>query len=163
GREVVYVKGRYEDKLHSLLAAGDMPLAPAGKRIALAPDSIFVRSSSRHCVTDAGIGVLIERIGEGLDAIQKGGTRHGPVPDLGTIKRPEFASPVEAAELTLPPGCDPCLPKGGKRLLAFDPFTHLPALVITQDETGREVEYYCYDLIQFPVKLDDDDFNPDRM
>src|SRR5262249_54657539 len=104
-----------------------------------------------------------DRIGDLLDAAQKGDTRHGIPRCLGTIKRPEFASPVEAAELILPPGCDPLLPKGGRRLLAFDPTTHLPALLITQDETGREVEYYCYDLIQFPVKLDDDDFDPDRM
>jgi hypothetical protein len=163
GREVVYVKGHYEDKLHSLLAAGDMPFAPAGKRIALPPDSIFVRSSSRHGITEAGVGVLIDRVGQVLGAAAKGDTRHGTLRYLGPIQRPEFPSPVEAGELLLPPGSEPLLPRGGRRLLAFDPATQLPVLLITQDDTGREVEYYCYDLFQFPVKLDDDDFNPDRL
>src|SRR5437899_386649 len=44
GREVIYVKGQHENKIHTLLAAGDMPLMPAGRRIALAPDSLVVRS-----------------------------------------------------------------------------------------------------------------------
>ena len=47
-REVIYVKGQHGDMIHTLLAAGDMPLAPAGKHMALAPDNIFVRSASRH-------------------------------------------------------------------------------------------------------------------
>src|SRR5262249_61956774 len=59
GREVVYVKGRYEGKLHPLLAAGDMPLAKAGSRMALAPDSFLVRSACRHPITQAGIGSTI--------------------------------------------------------------------------------------------------------
>src|SRR5439155_4762609 len=48
GREVIYVKGQHENKIHTLLAAGDMPLMPAGRRIALVPDSLMVRSASRH-------------------------------------------------------------------------------------------------------------------
>ena len=47
--------------------------------------------------------------------------------------------------------------------MLMDPATRFPALVITQDETGREVEYYCFDRFQFPVRLDDDDFNPDKL
>ncbi len=31
GREVVYVKGKYENKIHTKLAAGDAPLMPAGR------------------------------------------------------------------------------------------------------------------------------------
>ncbi len=30
GREVLYVRGQYENKIHTRLAAGDMPLMPAG-------------------------------------------------------------------------------------------------------------------------------------
>jgi len=40
---VIYVKGRHENKIHTFAAAGDMPLMPAGRRIALAPDSLMVR------------------------------------------------------------------------------------------------------------------------
>jgi hypothetical protein len=34
-------------------------------------------------------------------------------------------------------------------------------LLRTLDETGREVEYYCYERFQYPVRLDEDDFNPE--
>jgi hypothetical protein len=45
----------------------------------------------------------------------------------------------------------------------FDQATRMPVLILTQDETGHEVEYYCYDRIECPVKLDDDDFNPEKL
>jgi hypothetical protein len=163
GREAIYVKGRYEDKLHTLLAAGDMPLAPAGKHIALPPDSFLVRSSSRHTIHEAGVGALIDAFGNCLASLDKGDGRHGSLKYLGPIQRPEFETPGEAVEQTIPPGDEPQLPKGGLRLWVFDPCHHLPVLVRTLDETGREVEYYCYERFQYPVKLDDDDFDPERM
>ena len=49
------------------------------------------------------------------------------------------------------------------RVWAIDPESQLPALIVTADETGKEVEYYCYDRLQFPVALDDADFDPDRL
>jgi hypothetical protein len=163
GREVVYVKGQYGNQIHTLLAAGDMPLAPPGKRMALAPDNIFVRSASRHSITEAGIGEIIERSGRLLDAVAKGDARYGSVKYLGPVKRPEYDAPLETAEQTLPPGTDPTLPRGGKRWILFDPASRLPVLIITHDETGHEVEYYCYDRLEYPVKLDADDFNPDKL
>jgi hypothetical protein len=36
-------------------------------------------------------------------------------------------------------------------------------LLVTRDDRGQEVEYYHYDRLQFPVRLDDADFNPDRL
>src|SRR5262249_5603257 len=163
GREVVYVKGQHDDKIHTLLAAGDMPFAPAGKRIALAPDSLLVRSASRHSVTEAGVGSLIDHFGRCLEATERGDKRFGTVTYLGPRQRPELQTPLEGVELTLPPGAEPGLPRGGRRTLFFDVNSHLPALAVTQDERGHEVEYYCYDRFQFPVKLDDDDFNPDKL
>jgi hypothetical protein len=163
GREVIFVKGRFENKIHTRMAAGDMPLMPAGKRIALAPDNPLVRSSSRHSIEEAGIGVLIERMGALLDALDRGDHRSGSVRYLGTVKRPEFEADCEASEHTLPPGADPTLPRGGRRLCWFDPVTKFPVLLITYDDGGHEVEFYCYDRFEFPVRLDDDDFNPDKL
>jgi len=163
GREVVYVKGQYEDKIHTLLAAGDMPLMPAGKRVALPPDSLLVRSSSRHSIQEAGIGMLIEHFGRLLEAVQKGENQLGTVKYLGLLKRPEFDAPCEGAEQEIPAGSESLLPRGGRRLWAFDTITKFPVLIITQDHTGHEVEYYCYDRLQFPVQLDSDDFNPDKL
>jgi hypothetical protein len=163
GREVVYVRGQYENKIHTLLAAGDIPLMPAGRRFAVAPDNPFVVSSSRHPIEQAGIGTLIERFGKWLHEEDNGGHSLVTLQYLGLIRRPEFSSPCEAVEQTLAPGVDPNLPHGGHRLWAFDPQTKFPALLITYDETGHEVEYYSYDRFEFPVHLDDDDFNPDKL
>jgi hypothetical protein len=163
GREVIYVKGQYDDKLHTLLAAGDMPLAPAGKRIALSPDSLLVRSSSRHSIREAGVGMLIESFGKLVEAAEKGDKHLGTLKYLGPVRRPEFPAPCEAVEQEIPTGSETLLPRGGHRLWLFDTATKFPVLIITQDETGREVEYYCYDRFQFPVRLDNDDFNPDKL
>jgi hypothetical protein len=163
GREVIYVRGRYEDKIHTLLAAGDIPLMPAGKRIALAPDNALVRSSSRHSIHEAGIGTMIDTFGEVVSTAERAGAR-ALVKSVGVVSRPELAAPCEAVEQIIPPGGEPLLPRGGRRLWFFDSSsTKLPVLVITQDETGHEAEYYCYDRFLFPVDLDDSDFNPDEL
>jgi hypothetical protein len=163
GREVVYVKGHYDNKLHTLLAAGDMPLARAGTRLSLAPDSVMVRSASRHSITDAGVGSLIDRFGALVEANEKGDKRHGTLTYLGPQKRPEFEAAAEGVEQVIPAGAEKELPRGGRRWWYFDPRRHLPVLVVAVDDRGQEVEYYNNDRFQYPVKLDDDDFNPDRL
>jgi hypothetical protein len=163
GREVVYVKGHHENKIHTLLAAGDMPFAPAGKRIALAPDSPLVRSASRRSITEAGIGNLISRFGALVEANERGERRLGTLGYQGKQKRSEFKEPVECVEQIIPAGVEKDLPRGGRRWWMFDPLRRLPVLIITHDEHGEEVEYYCHDLFQYPVKLDDDDFNPSKL
>jgi hypothetical protein len=163
GREVIYVQGQHENKIHTLLAAGDNPLMPAGSRMALSPDSVLVRSQSRHSITEAGIGNIIELFGKALDAADKGDTSQVAVKYTGTIKRPEFDSLLEGAERTIPAGLEPQLPRGGKRLVMFEPTSRLPLLVITSDHSGQEVEYYCYDRMEFPVHLDSDDFDPEKL
>lgn len=163
GREVVYVKGRYGGKIHTLLAAGDIPLVPAGRRMALAPDSVLVRSACRHPITSAGFGACIARIGALIAAGEKGDHTQGSLRLVGPANRPELDGPAHGLEHTLPPGLDPTLPRGGKRTYFFDPETRLPMLVMTRDDRDREVEYYRHDRLQASVKLDDDDFDPDRL
>ena len=156
GREVVYVRGQHEDKIHTRMAAGDIPLMPAGKRMALSPDSLLVRSASRHAITEAGVGHLIDLFGQRLAA-------QASFKYLGLVRRDEFKQPVEGAEEAVPPGAEPTLPRGGRRLWFFDPVSHLPVLIVFNDDTGHEVEYNCYDLFQYPVNLDDADFDPDQL
>ena len=164
GREVIYVKGMYENKIHTRLAAGDAPLMPAGTHMALAPDSILVRSASRHSITEAGIGAAIDRFGALLDAQERGDKRRGVLNDLGLQKRPEFGNePVRAAELTLPPGVEAELPKGGRRDFYFDNENHLPMLVLSYDDKNQEVEYYSYSRLMAPGHLDAADFDPERL
>ncbi len=163
GREVLYVKGEHGDKIHSLLAEGDFPFMPAGKRMALAPDNVFVRNASRHPITEAGIGSSIERLGTVVAGVSRGDPGAGALKVLPALVRPEFSRPVMALEHVIPAGVEGPLPGGGRRLYCFDPENNLPVLIQTRDSRGQEVEYYFYDRLQFPVKLDADDFNPDTL
>jgi hypothetical protein len=163
GREVVYVKDHGDGKIHTRLAAGDVLLMPAGATFAVAPDSPLARGRSRHPITDAGIGRLLEWFGPLVDATERGDRSPGSLTYLGTQTRPEFAGPVEAVEQVVPPGREPALPRGGRRLWFFAPDSHLPLLISTRDQTGHEVEYYWHEQLQFPVHFGDDEFNPDRL
>jgi len=163
GREVTFVKGKFEGKLHTLLAAGDMPFAPAGKRMSLSPDSIFVRNSSRHAITEAGVGTILEQFRRIFDAMEKGDNHLGTLTYAGQHKRDEFSQPMETVLWSIPPGVEAGLPKGGRRWCFIDPEHHLPALLITLDERGKEVEYYRYERWGYPAHLDDDDFDPDKL
>jgi hypothetical protein len=107
GREVIHVKGQYENKIHTLLAAGDAPFMPAGKRLALSPDSVMVRSASRHHITEAGFGAAVEHLVSVLAAQERGDTRRGSLRLLEPQNRIEFPRPVEAIEAVIPPGAEP--------------------------------------------------------
>jgi hypothetical protein len=163
GREVIFVKGQYESKIQTLLAAGDSLLLAAGSRMALSPDSVLVRSASRHHITEVGIGAVIDRFGALVNAPHPDGQPEPTLTYLGETRRPEFNSPLELVKETIPPKADPNLPNGALRLLFFDTTNHLPVLLITRNELNHIVEYYCYDRFQFSVKLDDLDFNPDLL
>jgi hypothetical protein len=157
GREVIYVQGRYENKIHSRLAAGDVPLMPAGMRFSIAPDSAMARGRSRHPITEAGVGPLIDRFGRLVEA------NRGNITYLGTQKRSEFQAFVEVVQQGIAPGEEAGLPRGGHRLVFFAADSHLPVLIITHDDQGHEVEYYCYEQIEHPARFSDDDFDPDRL
>jgi hypothetical protein len=163
GREVVYVQGKFNNEMQILTAAGDIPFFPGGSRMAFGLDSALVKGKSRYPITSTGFGSLIDRYGAMVTGIEKGAAREGTAKYLGKVKRPEFDAPVEAVQQTLPPNADGGLPKGGQRWWHFDAASGLPVLILAHDAAANEIEYYCYDLIQFPVRLDDDDFNPDRL
>jgi len=162
GREVLYVRGQHGDKLHILTAANDVPFTPGGRHLALALDSVLVRSSSRYPITEAGIGRLIERYGRLLDAVDR--KESGAAAKyLGAAQRPEYANPLEGVECQLPANFAPEVAQGGKRLVYFDPTTKFPVVTATYDLGGQEVDYACFDRLQLGVRLDDDDFNPDKL
>jgi hypothetical protein len=163
GREVIYVKGRPGNEIHTLTAAGDVPLLGAGQHFSISADSPLVKARSRYPITEAGLGTTIQKFGAIVDGFEKGDRRQGTLKYLGRVQRPEFAEPVEGVEQAVPPHSDPLLAGGGRRWWYFDARHGLPTLIITHDDIGREVEYYCHDHIQTPVRLDDDDFNPDKL
>jgi hypothetical protein len=155
GREVVYVKGKFENKLH-------IRQSPGSATMALAPDNFLVKRSSRHPITEAGVCAIVDMYASGVAAFDKG--QH-PLRYLGVVKRQDFdeGTQLEGIEEDLVPGADPNLPRGGRRQLYFNTANHLPALVITRDERGQEVEYYRFDRFQSRVRLDDDDFDPEKL
>jgi hypothetical protein len=163
GREVIFVKGQHNNTIHTLLAQGDMPLMPAGRQMELPPDNYFVRSSSRHSITEAGIGMMIDHFGQLVANQEKSGLRRATLRYRGAVTRPEFPQPLDAVEETVPAGSETAMPKGGKRQWFFDSASHLPLLVITHDYTDHEVEYYCYENLRGPIAFSDDDFNPEKL
>jgi hypothetical protein len=163
GREAIFVKGMFDNKIHTLLADGDLFPLPGGKRMALAPDNPLVLAASRHSITEAGIGETIERFTKLVEASARQDESKPALTYMGRRMRPEFSHSLLATLQIIPGGHEAALPQGGQRLWFFDPKSHLPALIITQDDHNHVVEYYCYDRYQLGVKLDDDDFNPDKM
>jgi hypothetical protein len=163
GREVVYVQGQHGNVIHTLTAAGDVFLMPAGTRFKIAPDSLLVKNKSRYPITDAGVGSLVARFTNLVEALDRGDPRSGAAKYLGQVKRKEFETKVEVVLQTIAPGRESQLPQGGQRLWCFDPEHSLPVLIVTHDETNREVEYYCHDRFEFPGRFPDDDFHPDRL
>jgi hypothetical protein len=162
GREVTYVQDQYENKIYTKLAKTDSFLM-GGKVMGFLPDSPMVRNSSRHSIHEAGLGTLIVHFGRLLDAADRGDRSLGTVAYVGAQTRPEFPRALDGIEQAIPAGAEPQLPGGGRRLVLVDPVSHLPVLVSTRDQQGHEVEYYCYDNLQFPVHFSDDHFNPDRL
>lgn len=159
GRESLYVKGRYEGKIHTLLAPSDPRIL--GKMVAMAPDSPFIRSRCRHPITEAGVGSLIDRFGRLVDREESGQAQ--ALRCAGPMQRAEHEQPLEAVEQLIAEREETALPGGGRRWWFFDPVTSFPTVIITVDSAGQQVEYYCYDKFLMPAGLDDDDFNPERL
>jgi hypothetical protein len=161
GREIVYVRGRYENKIHFRTGRGD--LLGSGRHLTFDPDSPLVRSKSHYPVTDLGLGTMARRFAGLLHAMDGQQVNAGSVRYLGLVQRPEFPTPVEAVEQLIPPNLETFLPRGGLRRYFFDGELGLPTVVTTFDPNGQEVEYYHFDRLQVPVNLDDEDFDPKQL
>ena len=160
GREVVYVAGKFEDKMHVVTGEGDNRLVGAGFRTSLKPDSPMATAKSRHQITEAGFASSLAKLGKAV-----AGNR---AKALGTVTRKEYAYPLDAVEVTYAPGDDAGLPKGGKQVFYFDPKADsasyaLPVVMVVTDAAGREVEYYAYDRFKVPANLTDNEFTPERL
>jgi hypothetical protein len=163
GREVVFVKGRYNNQMHVLTGKGDAPWA---MRKSFAPTDPMVMSRSRHPITEAGLGNLIDSFGTLVDGTEAGDPRAGSLKYLGQpVQRPEYpGKALEAVHQTIPPGREPQLPRGGQRWWFFDMTLRLPVLVIAVDDRGQEVEYYAHDRFQVPPQgLSEEHFSPDNL
>jgi hypothetical protein len=158
GREIIYVEGQYENKIHFRTGRGD--LFGPGRRLTFDPDSPLVRSKSHYSVTELGLGAVARRFSGLLIAISRHQPNAGSVRYLGMVNRPEFPKPIEAVEQIIPEGLEPYLPRGGIRKYYFDDVLGVPTVMQTFDPNGQEVEYYHFDRLQLLINLDDEDFNP---
>jgi hypothetical protein len=161
GREVMFVKGQFGDKMHVLTGKGDNILVGVGYKTEVDPDSKTATAKSRYRVYEAGFGRTLTGLTKAMNTTD--GTQ--TVKSLGLVQRKEIAYAVEGVEVTIQAGVDPLLPKGGKRQVYFDPKPDspgylLPILVTTQDADGKEVEYYFFDQLKIPSSLKDSDWNP---
>jgi len=167
GREVLFVQGQFDDKMHIVTGEGDNRLMGAGFKTSLRPDSPLASGKSRHKITEAGPGTLLVRFEASLK-LQESGKRPGAIKRVGFVQRKEFSTPLEAVEIAIAPGDDAQLPKGGKQTIYFDakpnsPTANFPVMVITQEPDGREVEYYCFTNIRSPANFPDANFHPERL
>lgn len=163
GREAVYVRDQHENKIHALIAAGDVPWMPAGKRFALAPDSPLLKARCRYPITAASFGAAVQRFGALVEASTRNAQGQGPLQYLGLLRRPEFPEPVEVVRQIIPPGGEPGFPQGGYRYWYFDTHLRLPILILSQDPQQREVDYLCFEHFFFPGSFPADEFNPERI
>jgi hypothetical protein len=167
GREVLYVAGKNNGKMVLITGEGDNRLLGAGKKMELDPTSSLVTAKSRHRITEAGMGRQLTALTNFIESAEKG-TRPVSTIRVSSVERKEYPTPLQAIEVTLQPGDDPLLPRGGKRTFYFDTnpksdAVGLPVMVITLEPGDKEVEYYCFREFRMPAKLSDFDFSPERL
>jgi hypothetical protein len=163
GREVLYVQGRFGDKMHVITGKGDNALVGAGFKTELDPHDKQATAKSRYKVTEAGFGRVISGLRK---QVAVGDVMRAKL--LKGVSRPEYPYPLDGVEGTFGPGEDPLLPKGGTRQVFFDvkpesPGYRLPVLVVAKEPNDREVEYYSFDRLKVPSGLTDADWHPDRL
>ncbi len=155
GQEACYVAGRNGGmmRVHSTGLLGAVGF------VSLDPNDPRARQTSRHSITEAGIGNLIERYGKRWEEERRlNGTRVA-VGDYKYDNR--LCTRVETVH--------PANPEGKylfyRSVLYFDKETHLPIRVECydwprrQDDPGELVELYAYFNLRLNVGLTEDVFN----
>ena len=164
GREVLFVKGQFNDKMKILTGKGDRI---SGFPVTLSPDAPDVKARSRHDIRDSGFGSKVANFKTALDRLESGRVPGESMKALGPVRRPEYPHELEGVLFTIAAGEDKAVPAGGTREVYFDPKPDspsygLPVVSALFDGTGREVEYNSFDRFRLPANLTDADFTPDR-
>lgn len=168
GRELIYVDGKFDNKVQILTGKSEGLIVPSGLRVARLPTDKDVRSKSRHDIREPGMATAVKWFGEVAALMAKDPAQATRMKYLGVVTgRPERAGGLEGVDETIPPGWEPLLPRGGKRTTYFDPDPAspsfgLPVVISAFNEAGREVEYYHFDQLR-PTRPTDADFDPDRL
>lgn len=134
GRELVYVPGRFDDKIH-----GREPTFLGKIRLRMDPHGELARRNSRHPITEAGIGSIIERYRQAVEEL-RGGKLIGQLRYLG------LASPGEARPAMH--RVQHILDDASRRDIYFDAQTSLPVVTVLVGPDGELLEFYRFDDIQ---------------
>jgi hypothetical protein len=169
GREILYHPAKHGDKIYAVIGEGDTRLMKPGTRApAVSPDSPLVKEKTRYSIREAGYGTPIARVLNWVAKVESGQLPADALRYLGPVTRQEFPRPLAAVRLTLRPGDDPLLPRGGTRQWFYDTDPDstgfgYPVLIIATEPNGQEVEYYRFEKLRFGVPLTDADFSPERL
>ncbi len=149
GRELLFVPGKYDNKLKVHIGGLLNLVLPC---ITIAPDSPMVLSHTRHPITNAGMGNLINSLIDQFELAKKQGDLH--VIMHGTEK-------IEGVECLK---IERVLPKDRgyycKRLILYlRQDDHIPAKVMIYDWNDQLIENYSFAQIQWNVGLTDADFD----
>jgi hypothetical protein len=164
GREMLYVAGKPDAPMHVLTGKGDVI---SGLHMEVGVHCDRVMANSRHGIDEAGFSHSIERLNSALERYLAGQAGTGEFEPIGLQPRSESRVPMDVVVQHISPQQEKLLPHGGKRYWHFntDPDAaerHLPTLVITFDDRGQQVEYYCFDRLLPRVVLESSDFDPER-
>jgi hypothetical protein len=167
GREVVYVHGRYDNKVQILTGREPEFFRPSGIKVSRSPSDKDVTSKNRFDIRSGGMAMSIEWFSRVLAQMEKDPAEAQRMRYIGPKPRRERETGLVAVEEKIPPSWEPQLAKGGRRTTHFDadpdsPSFGLPILIVTLDDSGREVEYYWFDHLK-PVRFTDADFDVDRL
>jgi hypothetical protein len=155
GQEVCYVAGKNDGKMR-VKSPG---LLGAVGFVSLDTNDERARKSSRHSITEAGIGNLLDRYQVGWDAERKLNLTQVRVGEYEYNKR--RCSRVETVLRANPEGKFPYQ----RTVVYFDKESNLPIRVECYDwprragEAGEQVEVYNYVNLKLNVGLSDDVFN----
>jgi hypothetical protein len=155
GQEVAYVEGMNGGKMrvHSSGLLGTFGF------VSLDPDDPRARQTSRHSITEAGVGNLLARLARGWENERRLNTSQVRIADYEYNKR--LCTRVEVIRPSNPGGQFPF----SRSVVYFDKETHLPIRVECYDwprrpgDPAEAVEVYSYVNMRLNVGLGDEVFN----
>ena len=115
GRELIYVAGKYDDKVQILTGQGEGLIVPAGMRVARLPTDKDVRSKSRHDIREGGMGMAVQWFGKVAAIIEKDPAQAKRMKYLGVVKgRPGAAGRAGGGRGDDPAGLGAAVAQGGQ-------------------------------------------------
>jgi hypothetical protein len=156
GQEACYVAGRN----NNMMRVHTTGLAGAFGFVSIAPDDPRVLKNSRHLITEAGIGNLLEKLARGWDQERRQGGIQVRIADYEYNRRRCTRVETTHTERSANPSAS------YRTVVYFDNEHHLPVRIERYDwprqggNTGGDLlECYSYINLRFNAQLDDRIFN----